>query len=100
MIAFILELPQLSEEQQLQLEEVLLKIPKVDAFAMDDDTGNFSIAAEADNKVMRDLVAALYGWGSEYPGILMHMKAVCSEEKAFVLGKHSPNDIIHFLSSC
>ena len=100
MIAFTLELPELTEEQQLQLEEVLLKIPHVDAFASDDGSGNFSVSADSDNKVLRDMVAALYGWASDHPGVLMQMKAVCSDHQAVVLGKHSPNDVIHFLTTC
>jgi hypothetical protein len=100
MIAFTLNLPDLTEEQRLGLEEVLLKIPRVDAFALEDTSGDFSVTADADNKVLRDLVAALYGWASDYPGLLMALKATCSGGSEMLVGTHSPNDVIHFLSTC
>jgi len=99
MITFTLELPKLTDEQQIQLEEVLLKVPRVDAFALDDGSGHFSITTEEENSVLRDAVAALYGWASEYAGMVMQMTVVCGEKRA-MLGKHSPNDIIHFLTTC
>jgi hypothetical protein len=49
---------------------------------------------------LRDLAAALYGWASDYPGMALQMKAVCPEGKSMTLGKHSPNDLIHFLATC
>ncbi len=97
MITFVLELPKLAPEKQIQLEDVLLKIPRVDAFAQDD--GDFSITAENTNIVLRDLVAAIYGWASDHPGMALQMKVVCPKGE-MVLGKHSPNDVIHFLSTC
>lgn len=100
MISFILDLPKLSEAQQLHLEESLLKVPKVDAFALDDGSGNFSITTESSNRVLRDAVATLFSWASAYPGMTIKMKVVCSDEKSMILGKHSPNDIIYFLASC
>ncbi len=100
MIAFTLNLPNLTEEQQMGLEEALLKVPRVDAFALEDASGAFSVTAEADNKVLRDLVAALYAWASDYPGLLMTLKATCINGSEMLLGKHSPNDVIHFLSTC
>ena len=100
MITFTLSLPPLSDEQKISLEEALLKVPRVDAFALGDGSGDFSLTTEESNSVLRDTVAALYGWASDFPGLVMQMKVVCSEEKAMVLGKHSPNDVIHFLASC
>ena len=98
MITFTLELPRLAPEKQIQLEDVLLKIPRVDALAQADDS--FSITSENENTVLRDLAAALYGWASDYPGMALQMKAVCPEGKSMTLGKHSPNDLIHFLATC
>lgn len=99
MITFTLDLPKLSESQQIQLEEALLKVPRVDALALDDGSGRFSITTAEDNRVLRDTVAALYGWASGHPGMVMQMKVVCPE-KEVTLGKHSPNDVIYFLSTC
>ena len=98
MITFQLELPELSPEKQFQLEEALLKIPHVDALVQ--DNGDFSITSTNENSVLRNLVAALYGWASDYSDIALQMKVVCSDAGAMVLGKRSPNDIIQFLASC
>jgi hypothetical protein len=100
MITFALALPPLSDKQQLQLEETLLKVPHVDAFALNRGTGKFEITVENMNEVLRDAVAAIYGWASEHPGLLMHMKVVCTNGAEMLLGTHSPNDIIHFLATC
>ncbi len=100
MITFTLDLPELSASQQIQLEEALLKVPRVDAFALNDGSGNVSITAVEDNRVLRDAVAALYGWASDHPGMIMQMKVVCPDDRAMTLGKHSPNDVIQLLASC
>ena len=100
MITFTLDLPRLSDSQQLQLEEALLKVPKVDALALNDDSGDFVITLAKDNAGLRDAVAALYGWASSYPGLLAQMRVRCPQDKEMELGKHSPNDIIYFLAAC
>ena len=97
MITFKLSIPRLSTEQKLQLEETLLKVPQVDALALDDGTASFEITAS--KAALRDMVSALYGWGAEHPPVLRFIQAVCGES-ALVLGQKSPNQIIHFLSLC
>ncbi len=98
MITFTLQLPPLSDDQQFQLEEALLKVPRVDAFGMDAGTGLFTVSAA--KETLRDLVATLYGWASNYPGMLLQTAVACGEEDAMILGKHSPNDMIHYLAGC
>jgi len=98
MITFALNLPKITESQQLQLEEALLKVPKVDALVVED--GKFSITAGDDEQALRDAVAALYGWASSFAGLLMHMQVQCPNQKSMLLGSHSPNDVIYFLASC
>ncbi|RUA16029.1 MAG: hypothetical protein DSY55_04930 [Clostridia bacterium] len=97
MTTFTLSIPRLSSEQKLQLEETLLKVPLVDALDLDDGTASFEITAPTD--ALRDMVSALYGWGSEHSPVLRFIQAVCGEN-ALVLGEKSPNQIIHFLSLC
>lgn len=97
MITFTLSIPRLSSEQKLQLEEALLKVPQVDALALDDGTASFEITASKD--ALRDMVLAVYGWGSEHPPVLRFIQTVCGES-ALLLGEKSPNQIIHFLSLC
>jgi len=98
MIAFTIQLPNLSETQRFQLEEALLKVPRVDAFSMDQDTGFFSVTTAEDT--LRDMVATLYSWASNYAGMLLQTAVACNDRDAMVLGKHSPNDIIHYLAAC
>lgn len=98
MISFTIQLPRLSETQRFQLEEALLKAPRVDAFSMDEDTGRFAITTAED--ALRDMVAALYGWASDYAGMLLQTAVACGDRETMVLGKHSPNDIIHYLAAC
>ena len=98
MITFTLRLPRLSAEQQFQLEEALLKVPRVDAFSMDDATGYFEITTAKDT--LRDMAAALYSWASEYAGMLLQAEVVCDEREPMLLGRHSPNDLIHYLATC
>ena len=98
MITFTLTLPTLTDEQQLALEETLLRLPQVDAIAL--ESGDFSITAAKENEVLRGLVAALYSWASNYAGMLRQMNIVCGDERSLTLIRHSPNDVIHFLALC
>jgi len=98
MIAFSLQLPKLSETQRFRLEEALLKVPRVDAFGLDEETEHFAITAAEDT--LRDMVASLYSWASEYAGMLLQTAVTCGDRDAMILGKHSPNDIIHYLAAC
>jgi len=98
MITFTLTLPDLTDEQQLTLEETLLKLPQVDAMAL--DNGDFSVTTTRENTVLRGLAAVLYSWASNYAGMLRGMNVVCEDGKTLSLIKHSPNDVIHFLATC
>lgn len=98
MQTFTLHLPQLTQEQQFGLEEALLKVPQVDAMAQDGEATAFQVTA-ADG-TLRDAVAALYGWGSQYQGMLLRMTVSCDDRDPMLLGRHSPNDVIHYLATC
>ena len=98
MITFTLHLPPLTEAQQLALEEALFKIPQVDAMGLNAAGEAFQVTASQD--VLRDMVATLYSWASQYPGMLLQSVAQCPQKASMVLGKHSPNDLIHYLATC
>jgi hypothetical protein len=98
MISFTLRLPRLSADQQLQLEETLLRVPRVDAFALDEHTGFFEITTAVET--LSDMVASLYSWASDYAGMLLQASVRCADREPMILGKHSPNDIIHYLATC
>ena len=98
MITFALDLPKLTESQRLQLEEALLKVPKVDALTNSD--GKIIVTVGDGEQALRDAVAAIYGWASSFAGLLLQMKVNCQSQKSMLLGAHSPNDVIYFLTSC
>ena len=101
MITFTLILPALTDKQQIMqimLEEMLLKLPQVDAMAL--DNGDFSITTARENKELRGLVAVLYSWASNDTGMLQGMNVVCEDGKTLPIIKHSPNDVIYFLATC
>jgi len=99
MITFTLDLPKLAEPLLLQLEESLLKVPGVEAFALQDESGNFSVTADKETDALRGAVLAIYGWAAEHPSVLARMKVVCGEKERLLV-KSSPNDIIYFLADC
>lgn len=99
MIIFTLDLPKLAEPLQLQLEESLLNAPGVEAFVLDDQSGNFSVTAENKADALREAVLAIYGWAADHPSVQGQMKVVC-DGKERLLVKSSPNDLIYFLANC
>ncbi len=98
MITFTLHLPPLTEAQQFALEEALLKIPRVDALGL--NAAGEALQVTASQDVLRDMVATLYSWASQYPGMLLRSVAQCPSKASMILGKHSPNDLIHYLATC
>ena len=98
MITFTLQLPPLTEEQQFQLEEALLKVPRVDAFGVEPESGFFVVTTA--KETLHDMAATLYSWASNYTGMLLLTAVACNDRAPMILGKHSPNDVIHYLASC
>ena len=97
MITFTLSLPKISSDQRLLLEKTLLSVAKVDALPLADGTGDFAVTTTKD--ALRDMVSALYGWSARRPAVHRLARAICGE-KTLVLGKTSPNEVIHFLTLC
>ncbi len=97
MLTFTLHIPKLTEEQQIQLEETLLKVPQVDAFVLT-EAGDVEITSG--KETLRDMAAALYSWASNYTGMLLSASVSCQGKEPMVLGKHSPNEMIHYLVTC
>ncbi len=97
MLTFTLHIPKLTEEQQIQLEEALLKVPRVDALVLS-EAGEVEVTSE--EATLRDMAAALYSWASKYTGMLFKTSVSCGEKEPMVLGKYSPNEIIHYLVAC
>ena len=95
MRTFTLHLPPLTEDQQIQLEETLLKIPQADTLAQGDE--NLQVTAE--DVTLRDLVAAIYAWGSQHAGMLLRVSVSREGHDPMVLGRHSPNEIMHYLTA-